>query len=392
MNDPVKFTFKKRSEKPILLESIPDDDTEYINNTSVITKKTNKTNKRKNLMIPHKGNLWKPGNSMDNLTKEAIVQLMNTSGNISENSPKAIGSSEKTSSLKFPGIVPQIESSVKDYKDVPVTSFGEALMRGMGWEKGKGIGRKRKFVEPIDFEGKKRTLGVTIHEEELAEANRIFHEFKLGDYIEVVGGQDKGKHAKILSLSLETARCIVRLPSEEVVDLALINITSGSREQYMKQRDLDQSNVDIFENPLGHSRPSRSDTSSVKTSALNGLGNEPWLHQDLRVRIVCQNFLDGKYYCKKVDVLDIVDSAFCVCRDMHGKLLEKVPKSILETVIPKEKGSLVMLLSGRYRLQVAELEEKDPKTESAICITLIDKDVISVSFDQVCQYVGNYVG
>ena len=394
MTDPVKFTFKKKSEKPILRGSIPEDETEYITNTSSITQKPTKKAK---LSIPHQGNLWQPGGNVDKLTKEAITQILNPSDSVEKDSLKAIESSKTVSSLKFPGIVPQKEASAEDYDDVPVTAFGEALMRGMGWEKGGGVGRKRQIVEPIDFDSKKKTLGVTVYEEESAEANRLFHEFRLGDYIEIVGGQDKGTHAKILSLSLETSRCIVRLPSEEVIDLALINISKGSHDQYLRQRDLHNDNdVDVFNDPLQPSKRLKTEKKqcSSKTSAFISKVSslvEPWLHQDLKVRIVCQKYLGGIYYCKKVDVVDIIDSEFCICRDEYGKLLDKVPQSILETVIPKEKGALVLLLSGQYRFQIAELEEKNSKSESIICITSIDKDVITVPFGEVCQYIGDLI-
>ena len=34
------------------------------------------------------------------------------------------------------------------YEAMPVSMFGEALMRGMGWEEGKGVGRNNNTVAP----------------------------------------------------------------------------------------------------------------------------------------------------------------------------------------------------------------------------------------------------
>ena len=397
MAESLRFKFKRTSEKPKLLKTKEKDEeeTEYISSTAAISSNISKSKKKKELVIHGSGNLWKPGNTqVDEITEEAINQILSNPDSISATEAKQIDVTNSTSSLKFPGVVPQEESTLNDYNDVPITDFGEALMRGMGWEKGKGVGRNRKIVEPIDFAAKKRTLGVTVHEEEAAEAERLFHDFKLGDYVEIMGGQDKGKHAKILSLSLETSRCIVRIPSEEMIDLAIINIKKGSREEYLKQRDqIQETASDVFVKPAAKrhkaekpsATPSQNGSSNVITS------KQAWLHQDLKVRIVSEEYSGGKYYCKKLNIVDIVDPWTCVCRTEGGKLLENVPQSILETVIPKKKGSLVMLLSKKNRFELAELEEKDSKSSTVVCVTLIEKDVVTASYDEVCQYVGDAV-
>lgn len=396
MAQSLKFTFKKREEKPKLIRTGKKDEeeTEYISSTAAITSSHKK--KKEKLVIRGSGNLWKPGTAqVDDITKEAINQILSDPNSVSTEDTKQIDVSNNTSSLKFPGVVPQEESTLDDYNDVPISDFGEALMRGMGWEKGKGVGRNRKIVEPIDFDKQKRTLGVTIHEEEAAEAEKIFHEFKLGEYIEIAAGQDKGKHAKILSLSLETSRCIVRLPSEEIIDLAIINIKKGSRQEYLKQRDDCQETVqDVFVAPPA--KRVKQEKSSAGKVSQNGLSKSTnsghaWLHRDLKVRVVSKEFSGGKYYCKKLDIVDIVDPWTCVCRTEGGRLLENVPQSILETVVPKKKGSLLMLLSKDNRFEIAELEEKDSKSSSVVCVTLIEKDVVTASYDDVCQYIGDAV-
>lgn len=44
------------------------------------------------------------------------------------------------------------ESSLERYEELPVEEFGEALLRGMGWEKGKPIGRNSKTtVAPVEY-------------------------------------------------------------------------------------------------------------------------------------------------------------------------------------------------------------------------------------------------
>lgn len=36
------------------------------------------------------------------------------------------------------------ETTMEDYEKIPVDEFGAALLRGLGWSEGEGIGRNRK--------------------------------------------------------------------------------------------------------------------------------------------------------------------------------------------------------------------------------------------------------
>ena len=52
-------------------------------------------------------------------------------------------------------------ASLESYEDLPVEDFGEALLRGMGWEKGKPIGRNSKIVvAPIEYVKRAGRLGL----------------------------------------------------------------------------------------------------------------------------------------------------------------------------------------------------------------------------------------
>lgn len=37
-----------------------------------------------------------------------------------------------------------LQSTMEDYEDMPVTSYGAAMLRGMGWKKGEAIGGTNK--------------------------------------------------------------------------------------------------------------------------------------------------------------------------------------------------------------------------------------------------------
>nr|CAD7596715.1 unnamed protein product [Timema genevievae] len=52
------------------------------------------------------------------------------------------------------------ESSLEDYERVPVENFGMALLKGMGWKEGKGIGKKPRVVETITQVPRPRGVGL----------------------------------------------------------------------------------------------------------------------------------------------------------------------------------------------------------------------------------------
>ncbi|KAI9023311.1 DExH-box splicing factor binding site-domain-containing protein [Hyaloraphidium curvatum] len=54
------------------------------------------------------------------------------------------------------------EATLEDYEKVPVDQFGAALLRGMGWKEGQGIGRNKKnaMLNPIEFIARPELLGL----------------------------------------------------------------------------------------------------------------------------------------------------------------------------------------------------------------------------------------
>lgn len=49
---------------------------------------------------------------------------------------------------------------LQDYESLPVEEFGKALLRGLGWSDGQGVGRKRQLVEPKQIIRRPERLGL----------------------------------------------------------------------------------------------------------------------------------------------------------------------------------------------------------------------------------------
>lgn len=50
--------------------------------------------------------------------------------------------------------------TVQDYEALPVEEFGKALLRGLGWLDGEGVGKKRQLVEPKQIVRRPDRLGL----------------------------------------------------------------------------------------------------------------------------------------------------------------------------------------------------------------------------------------
>ena len=60
-------------------------------------------------------------------------------------------------------------STLAEYNNMPVEFFGKAMLRGMGWKPGVGVGKTNKIVvHPVNFISRSRGLGLGAHSGNLA--------------------------------------------------------------------------------------------------------------------------------------------------------------------------------------------------------------------------------
>lgn len=61
----------------------------------------------------------------------------------------------------------------------------------------------------------------------------------------------------------------------------------------------------------------------------------------------------------------------------------------LETVIPKQEGARVMLVTGEWRGEIAKLLQRNTNSQMAAVQLASDLSVQKVSFDDMAEYVGD---
>ncbi len=108
-----------------------------------------------------------------------------------------------------------------------------------------------------------------------------------------------------------------------------------------------------------------------------------WLRPGIRVRIVDRRH---RYYKHKAEVLDVTQPRVAVLRveNERRSRLEDMHERDLETVIPRESGARVMILSGSYAGFTARVLSRDSKGQTAELH--IDEDGCNrqYSFDDIC--------
>jgi G patch domain/KOW motif-containing protein len=191
----ISFGFSKSKPKPNPLiqrqEIKPKENVEYITSFDKNEKKTEGENPPE-LVIPVKTNytvaeriLAKKRNQDESTLEDGENSVSKASG-VDENAEKPstivdeavsieslaiqelLDDSKKLSQKSNPTLaIPMNETEQQDaapnnvdYDSVPVSQFGYAMLRGMGWAPGKGIGKKQKVVEVVDLTLRPRSLGL----------------------------------------------------------------------------------------------------------------------------------------------------------------------------------------------------------------------------------------
>lgn len=340
------------------------------------------------------------------------------------------------------------EADEEAYEDMPIEEFGTAMLRGMGWTPGTAIGLSNKgLIEPIEFvkrPGYRLGLGaqpkdIPVKKKKYIKPGesrepppimvaptgpdgKVRHvkgiseklvPLKKGlrpnDLVGIVSGPHEGLYARVVSAG-DDDDIVVRLESssEDVVvskaDVSVVDLSKLAEghpalkfmSKESKDRDRDRDESDEKEKKEKKEKKDKSNSSSSSKSASKSHSNKDdssssWLRPRIMVRVVSKSFQNGKYYNKKVRILDVIGRNECIIQLDNGSLVEGVKQRMLETVIP-QKGAKVMVVEGENKGKLGTLLErkKSGDTEKAIVQLMNDLSIESYELDDVAQYVGDY--
>ncbi|XP_065912450.1 G-patch domain and KOW motifs-containing protein-like isoform X2 [Dysidea avara] len=381
------------------------------------------------------------------------------------------------------------ESTTEDYENMPISQFGTALLRGMGWKKSEGIGRTNKCkVEPIEYvqrpagqglgaikkiedasrrrkPGEEQRKGMQPIREKNGKVRWVktldeevpeqLEGFVAGVNVSVTSGPHKGLLGKVIdvessgttnseqhiNVKLILNKQVLRfsehhlklLTDEEFHQLKQESAKKSRMQKYglisMKPGENSTNDDDVIcmddvtqdTSTISHSVPTLDQPSNpihdesskytvkdttkshkhkkrkhhqIEETDSSGHAHKKhhtsrhtnyWLAPNLRVRIISKDYHNGVHYNKKVNIIDVSSLDSCMCRTDDGKLLEDLHQDCLETVIPKEKGADVIVVTGKHKHKLASILDRN-SSKSEVTVQLENsKKVLTLTYDDVCQ-------
>ncbi|CAD6210452.1 unnamed protein product [Miscanthus lutarioriparius] len=113
-----------------------------------------------------------------------------------------------------------------------------------------------------------------------------------------------------------------------------------------------------------------------------------WLQSHIRVRVASEE-LGKRLYLTKGKVVDVVSPTTCdVVMDDGLRLVQGVGQDMLETVLPRTNG-LVLVLYGEHRGVRGRLVVKNAEEEVGLVEDVETEGVIRVGYDQMAEFTGD---
>jgi len=315
-------------------------------------------------------------------------------------------------------------STLDDYENVPIEQYGLAMLRGMGWKPGDGIGGfKKQVVEIFDPQSRPKGLGLGAKRPGNSETSAKEGDEKLllkrGAYVLIEGGSKRGLYGEVEGLDEENGRVVIKLGvSKEVISVSenIIKLVTKSEfkergkvlnldkyEKYKEKDRLKKEEEDKYEQEKTTEKRRLKDSDEYYSGSVKKAKNgdrdyspeivrvkkaKTWVRPLLRVRCIDSKLKGGKYYNIKMEVLDVVTNDSCDCRTDEGKIVENVRTDKVETLIPKRDGGKLMIVKGERKGEIGHIIDRDKSRYLATVKLFQTDDVLSLDYDSVCEYLG----
>ncbi|OWF45237.1 G patch domain and KOW motifs-containing protein-like [Mizuhopecten yessoensis] len=148
-----------------------------------------------------------------------------------------------------------------DYDEIPIDHFGVAMLRGMGWKDGEGIGKSKQTIVPIEAKLRPKGLGLGADRSKAAQLNNAKAggtdngdqdddqlAIKIGAYCMIQRGPHQDRYGEIKGLDEDNARCMVKLAvSGLMITNSQHSLKLVTKKEYSKySKYLNKSKVDKY--------------------------------------------------------------------------------------------------------------------------------------------------
>ncbi|XP_047086213.1 protein MOS2-like [Lolium rigidum] len=258
---------------------------------------------------------------------------------------------------------------IDEFEEVPVEGFGAALLAGYGWSQGKGVGRNNKGdCKVVEYQRRAGTLGLGYDPSEADPKKTRSGEWVIGGK----KGAENGNGKKAADNGSAKKRDRDREDRAGERDSSTRQKRSGDHRTEREVKEKDRNARDSREGER-----SRDVTNKVR-----------WLQSNIRVRVVTKR-LSKRLYLQKGRIVDVVGPTTCDIRmDEGSELVQGVEQDMLETVLPRTSGR-VLVLSGKHKGVYGHLVEKNAEAETGLVEDADTKGMVRVNYDQIAEYVGD---
>ncbi|XP_026532120.1 G-patch domain and KOW motifs-containing protein [Notechis scutatus] len=332
-------------------------------------------------------------------------------------------------------------STESDYEEVPVEAYGLAMLKGMGWKAGEGIGRTfKQDVKPAENRLRPKGLGLGADRsaakdlkpsgsqrppkpgEEPSKSKDEPLGLVPGGAVFIESGPHKELYGKIEGVDGDNARVMVKLAiGSKVVTVSQHGVQPVTQKEYdklakdlsrlskaHKEKEEEERNgaKDSSDNRASKGKNESRDKKRKHTADAdreNHTGKQSkstdssssraahWLRQDLRVRFIDKLYKGGKYYNTKMVIEDVLKPDTCVCRIAEGQILDGIHESMLETVIPRNDSDWVMVVLGEHVGKMGRILRRDKGQNHAVVqLQQDDEKLLTLDYDAICHYVGGF--
>ncbi|KAJ3172593.1 hypothetical protein HDU88_005922 [Geranomyces variabilis] len=299
------------------------------------------------------------------------------------------------------------ELAMDDYTRVPIEEFGTALLRGMGWENGRPVGKNPKgLTEPISLKSRPHLLGLGATPapvlepkikkyikpgekravDPLAEAPsrpgstsdspRISRRgspysrpepskasaFRVGDRVSILAGRHKGSTGAISEIKARDSGTVIK--------------------------------VALADGEVGRVWPQDLAPATTSADRVASSQSASWLRPNIRVRVVSKSLARGAHYNKKGVIQDVFTAGECVLRLDSGDIVEGVKTRHLQTVLPSRLDTHVCIVDCReiphFVGQLGTLIERNDANDTATVRMETTLEYRNFSFDEIAEHVESH--
>ncbi|KAJ8971781.1 hypothetical protein NQ317_004345 [Molorchus minor] len=177
-----------------------------------------------------------------------------------------------------PFSVDEPEPTLDDYEKVPITDYGMAVLRGMGWKEGMTIGKNAPTSKPVKLPelrpkglglGATRMLKAEIPADPARDKEGNALVLKKGVYAKIIAGSHTGEYCEVQGFDDEAGRVIVRTALKG--DILTINeylIVVVSNEEYVKNsKVLNNAKFEKYKNNSENQDRSEKNVNKIKSES-----------------------------------------------------------------------------------------------------------------------------